>query len=69
MSNVNQLQKDCFDVSKKNGPNQFKILGKNQSALKKKLREMLKPIRFKIIKNQFEEKTKREIWKNHYGLK
>ena len=41
-------------------PNQFKILGKknrNQSGLRKELREMQKPVQFKIIEKEFEEKN------------
>ena len=34
---------------------------KNQSGLKRKLREMEKPVQFKIIKKDFEEKTKRKM--------
>ena len=36
------------------------LVSNNQSGLKKKLREMQKPVRFKIIKKEFEEKTERE---------
>ena len=36
------------------------MVSNNQSGLKKKLREMQKPVRFKIIKKEFEEKTERE---------
>ena len=36
------------------------MVSNNQSGLKKKLREMQKPVRFKIIQKEFEEKTERE---------
>ena len=36
------------------------LVSNNQSGLKKKLREMQKPVRFKIIQKEFEEKTERE---------
>ena len=39
------------------------LVSNNQSGLKKKLREMQKPVRFKIIKKEFEEKTEREMQK------
>ena len=54
-------------------PNQFKILGKQKSEWteEKNAREMQKPVQFKVIKKEFEEKTKRERerCKNQYGLK
>ena len=54
-------------------PNQFKILGKQKSEWteEKNAREMQKPVQFKVIKKEFEEKTKRESkrCKNQYGLK
>ena len=53
--------------------NQFKILGKQKSEWteEKNAREMQKPVQFKVIKKEFEEKTKRESerCKNQYGLK
>ena len=57
--NLNERDEIFFD------PNQFKILGEQKSEWteEKTEREMQKPIRFKIIKKEFEEKNKTEMKK------
>ena len=79
LNNVKQLYNKYFNTFKKKydsqnlnkrdeiffGRNKFKMLGKQKSEWTevKTEREMWKPIRFKIIRKEFDEKNKREMQK------
>ena len=72
LNNVKQLYNKYFNTFNKRdeiffGRNKFKMLGKQKSewteVKTEREREMWKPIRFKIIRKEFDEKNKREMQK------